>query len=142
MVSVVVKMNKILTSLILAIVFAAIALIVVFMLKTKKEIEPEKYLKSLGYEIEYISEKEVNIPENFGDGLKKYNELQKKQGFNLEKYSGKSCVQKQFYVTSNKSKKKSEKYVANVLTYKNKLIGGDLHSLNYEQEPKELNSAK
>lgn len=142
MVSIVVKMNKILTFLILSIVFAAVALIVVFMFKTKREVNPEKYLKSLGYEIEYISEKEVNIPEHFGDGLKKYNELQKKQGFNLEKYSGKSCIQKQFYVTSNKSKKKSEKYIANVLTYKNKLIGGDLHSLNYEQEPQKLNSAK
>ena len=142
MVSVVVKMNKILTFLILYIVFADVALIIIFVFKTKREVNPEKYLKSLGYEIEYISEKEVNIPEHFGCGLKKYNELQKKQGFNLEKYSGKNCVQKQFYVTSNKSKKKSEKYIANVLIYKNKLIGGDLHSLNYEQEPQKLNSAK
>ena len=36
-----------------------------------------------------------------------------------------------------------EKYVANIITYKNKLIGGDLHSLYYkEQKPLKLKSIK
>lgn len=130
MISLVVRMNKILTFFILLIVFFSISLIVVFNVKFKNNVTAEKYLKSLGYEIEYINSKEVNIPENFGEGLKKYNNLQKKQGFNLEKYRGKSCTQKQYYITSKKTY--PEKYVANVLVYKNKLIGGDLHGVYYK----------
>ncbi len=139
MVSLIIKVNKILTFLILAIVFSAITLIVVFNFKTRN-IVPEKYLKSLGYDIEYIDEKQFNIPKNFGEGLKEYNILQKEQGFNLERYKGKECVQKQYYVTSKKIY--PEKYIANVLTYKNKLIGGDLHSLYYKQKPLKLKSIK
>lgn len=140
MVSVVVKMNRILTFLILAVVSCSIFLIIVFGLQIKNLTTPEKYFNSLGYEIEYINEKQVNIPESFGDGLKEYNKLQKKQGFNLERYRGKECVQKQFYVTSKKIS--PEKYVANVLTYKNKLIGGDLHSPYYGQKLLTLKSIK
>ena len=140
MVSLIIRVNKILTFLILTIVFLAISLIIVFNFKTKNII-PEKYLKSMGYEIEYIDEKVVNIPNNFGEGLKEYNLLQKSQGFNLERYRGKECVQKQYYVTSKKIY--PEKYVANIITYKNKLIGGDLHSLYYkEQKPLKLKSIK
>ena len=138
MISLVVRMNKILTFFILLIVFFSISLIVVFNVKFKNNVTAEKYLKSLGYEIEYINSKEVNIPENFGEGLKKYNNLQKQQGFNLEKYRGKSCTQKQYYITSKKTY--PEKYVANVLVYKNKLIGGDLHGVYYKNQPLKLKS--
>ena len=142
MVSLVVKINRILTFLIFFIVLAAIFLIVVFNVKFKNNVTAEKYLKSLGYEIEYINSKEVNIPENFGEGLKKYNNLQKQQGFNLEKYRGKSCIQKQYCVTSKKAYPK--KYIANVLVYKNKLIGGDLHGVYYNEQnsPLKLKSIK
>ena len=140
MVSLIIKVNKILTFLILTIVFFAVILIGIFNFKTRNII-PEKYLKSLGYEIEFIDEKQFNIPKNFGEGLKEYNTLQKEQGFNLEKYKGKECVQKQYYVTSKKIY--PEKYVANILTYKNKLIGGDLHSLYHnKQKPLKLKSIK
>ena len=80
MVSLIIKVNKILTFLILTIVFLAVAIIIVFNFKTKNII-PEKYLKSMGYEIEYIDEKVVNIPNNFGEGLKiisRYRERAKK----------------------------------------------------------------
>lgn len=138
MVSLVVKLNRIFTFFILFIVFVSISLIVVFNVKFKNNVTAEKYLKSLGYEIEYINSKEVNIPENFGEGLKKYNSLQKQQGFNLEKYRGKSCIQKQYCVTSKKTY--PEKYIANVLVYKNKLIGGDLHEVYYNQKLLKLKS--
>lgn len=140
MVSFVVKINRILMFLISFIVFVCISLLIVFLIRNKKEIEPEKYLKSLGYEIEYIDEKEVHIPKKFGEGLKEYNKLQKKQGFNLEKFSDKNCVQKQFYVTSKKTY--PEKYIANIFTYKNKLIGGDLHPLYYSKKLLDLKSIK
>ena len=140
MISFVVKMNRIIMFLISFIIIVCTFLIVVFVFKQKKETNPERYLKSLGYEIEYISEKEVQIPEKFGEGLKEYNKLQKKQGFNLKKFSGKNCIQKQFYVSSKKIH--PEKYIANMFTYKNKLIGGDLHSLYYKQKPLLLKSIK
>ena len=140
MVSFVVKINRIIMFLISFIIVICVFLLAVFSFRLKKETNPERYLKSLGYEIEYISEKEVQIPEKFGEGLKEYNKLQKKQGFNLEKFSGKSCVQKQFYVSSKKSY--PEKYIANMFTYKNKLIGGDLHSLYYKQKPLLLKSIR
>ena len=140
MVSIIVKMNKILTFLILAIVSFSVVLLVMFSLKAKNNIDPEQYLKSFGYEIELIGEKQVNIPKNFSDGLKEYNKLQKSQGFNLQKYKGKECIQKQYYVTSKKIS--PEKYIANLITYKNKLIGGDLHSKYYKQQPLKLNSIK
>ena len=137
MVSVVVKMNRILMFLISLIIISSITLIVILFFKKRQGPNPEKYLKSVGYEIEYIDEKVVNIPDNFGEGLKEYNKLQKKQGFDLERYRGKSCVQKQFYVTS---KKNSKKHIANVITYNNRLIGGDVQSLYYKQTPMELKS--
>lgn len=143
MVSLVVKLNKILTFLVLTIAFLAIFLLVIFKIKSKDNLSPENYLKSLGYEIELIDEKQVNIPKKFGEGLKEYNELQLQQGFDLKKYSGKDCIQKQYYVTSKKVR--PEKYVANVIVYKNKVIAGDLHSKYYDkkqQKPLKLTSIK
>lgn len=138
MVSIVVKINKILTFFILLIVLISMFFIGIFMFKGKKEEDPEKFLKSLGYTIEFIDEQEINLPENFGEGLEKYNRLQKRQGFDLEKYAGKNCLHKKYYVSSKKIY--PEKYVANILTYENKLIGGDLHSQYYKQKLLKLKS--
>ena len=64
--------------------------------------------------------------------------LQAKESFDLEKYAGKNCLHKKYYVSSKKIY--PEKYVANILTYENKLIGGDLHSQYYKQKLLKLKS--
>ena len=55
-----------------------------------------------------------------------YNEIQKSQGLNLEKYKGKDVIRFTFKV-KNYTNSEGDVY-ANVLVYKKKVIGGDLCS--------------
>ena len=49
-----------------------------------------EYLRSYGWEVEKEAEaiEEIVIPEEFSEVFQKYNELQKEQGFDLEKQKG------------------------------------------------------
>lgn len=65
----------------------------------------------------------VSIPENFDDVYKNYNEIQKKSGFDLEKYRGKNVWRYTFRVLNFDHEKN---VFANILMYDNKIIGGDI----------------
>ncbi len=127
-------------SIILVIVALAVFLLILCAIKGKKNISPENYLKKLGYEFTLIDEKKIKIPKSFGENMQQYNELQKSQGFNLQKYAGKVCVQKRYSVDSegeeknNKEKDETKKYVVNLIVYNNNVVGGDVQEQYYSQE--------
>lgn len=85
-------------------------------------------LQSLGWEIqnEPIEFREVLIPEEFDATYSEYNELQKAQGFDLTKYSGKHVMKYSYAVLNHPSGEND--VIATLLVYKNRLIGGDVAS--------------
>ncbi|MEG1448231.1 MAG: DUF4830 domain-containing protein [Oscillospiraceae bacterium] len=100
--------------------------------KVKNNDDRVNFIKSFGWEVatEPIETINVLIPVEFGDVYKNYNEIQKNQGLDLEKYKGKE-VKKYTYEVTNYPKEK--KYVhANILVYKNKIIGGDICSVKID----------
>lgn len=85
------------------------------------------FLKQFGWEVEpeVRDVQQVTIPVKFDPIYEKYNDLQMKEGLNLEKYKGKT-VKKYTYLVSNHD---YEGVVyANLLIYKNRVIGGDICS--------------
>lgn len=85
-----------------------------------------EYLKSLGYEIDESFTEEIKVillPTRFSKVYLNYNELQKQNGFNLEKYKG-------FYITQYTVKvfdeTKRDDLYAHILLHNGRLIGGDV----------------
>ena len=86
------------------------------------------YLEHFGWKIspEPSSVEELKIPEEFDDRYQEYLELQAGQGFDLTKYSGKRVKR---YTYSIKNYPTGETgVVANLLIYKNTVIGGEILS--------------
>ena len=88
----------------------------------------EKYLNSLGWEIDPCSEevKTVLIPKKFGDVIYEYAKMQTEQGYDFAAYAGLECRQFTYTVTNYAD---YEETVYAVLYVKNgSVIGGDIHS--------------
>lgn len=92
----------------------------------KNENQRQSFLKEMGWEVseDYTECKVVIIPDDFNDVYENYNELQKKQGFDLEKFKGKT-VEIYTYEVKNYPDHK-ENIVANLMIYEGELIGGDV----------------
>ena len=90
------------------------------------------YLKQFGWEVsEEPSEiVEVAIPTEFNEVYEKYNIIQKKQGFDLMPYRGKTVKRWTYDVTNYPDNRPNVK--ANILVYDNKIIGGDICSLELD----------
>lgn len=101
--------------------------------------EQISFLRELGHQPDPnpVYAGEVVIPEVFDSVYETYNQLQKSQGLNLEKYRGKT-VQRYTYALTPASAESSEgegeetgetdgaaRY-ATILIYKNRIIGGDI----------------
>ncbi len=86
------------------------------------------FLRQFGWEVENtpIEEAEVTIPNEFDKIYQSYNELQKKQGFDLSKYRKKDVMRYTYKVT-NYPDYNGDVYVS-FLVYKNKVVGGDVCS--------------
>lgn len=86
-----------------------------------------EYLKNLGYDVDeaFVRSQEVLIPKEFSEVYQQYNALQQSQGFDLEKYKGKTVMQ-YVYLVENYPEENSDPVYATLLIYKNKLIGGDI----------------
>lgn len=85
------------------------------------------FLKQFGWEVEAEARdvQQITIPVKFDPIYEKYNDLQIKEGLNLKNYKGKT-VKKYTYLVNNHN---YEGIVyANVLIYKNRVIGGDICS--------------
>ncbi len=92
----------------------------------------KQFIVGLGWEVEPtpVSVKEVTIPQEFNDVYLSYNSLQKKQGYNLEKYKGKKVMGISYKVLNYPDKQAEVRL--NLLIYKGKIIGGDVHSLQLD----------
>ena len=85
--------------------------------------ERKAYITSLGYTFGKESSKEVIIPDEFNEVYKSYNEIQKKQGFDLEKYKGKKAIIYTYNITNYED---NENVIADLLVANGVLIGADL----------------
>lgn len=83
-------------------------------------------LRNYGWEVDITSETEekIYIPMEFDAVYKRYNDLQKMCGFDLEKYKGESVLKYTFRVTNFPEHENAEVFV-NLLIKDGKMIGGD-----------------
>ena len=73
--------------------------------------------------------KAVKIPDEFDKVFSAYNEIQKAQGLNLLRYRGKEVTRYTFRVTNYEGA--TSPVWANVLVYRNRVIGGDVYSTDF-----------
>lgn len=87
-----------------------------------------KFLGQFGWVVkpEAVESIEVTIPAEFDKIFTAYNEIQKRQGLDLSKYKKKN-VQRYTYEITNYEGYDGTVY-ANILVYRNKVIGGDVCS--------------
>ena len=86
------------------------------------------FLGQYGWEVSPTPSEEVTLtlPEEFDKIMKTYNELQKQQGLDLSRYKGKNVTRYTYEITNYPAA--SGKVLANVVVYKNRVIGGDICS--------------
>lgn len=86
------------------------------------------FLESFGWEVDPNEEeiREILIPKEMDDVYQNYNQLQKAQGCDLNKYAGKTC-KRYTYIVLNHPKQK-ENVNANLIIYNGKIVGGDISS--------------
>ena len=96
--------------------------------KIKTADDRVNFLRQFGWEVETkpVEEIEVTIPAEFDKVFQSYNELQKKQGFDLTKYLKKNVTRYSYRITNYPDY--DGDVLANVLIYKNRVIGGDICS--------------
>ncbi|MBR4578297.1 MAG: DUF4830 domain-containing protein [Oscillospiraceae bacterium] len=95
------------------------------------------FLNSLGWEAEEVPCKEqmIQLPRVFPEVLLKYNELQEAQGFDLTKYAGKTVTMYCYRLTQPEG---ADETFATLYVYKNRIIGGDIHSTALDGEMRGL----
>lgn len=100
--------------------------------KIKNDDDVENFLGQFGWKVgaEPHESVEVTIPDEFDKIFTAYNELQKQQGLDLSRYKRKK-VMRYTYVIENYPDYEGTVY-ANVLVYRNKVIGGDICSADVE----------
>lgn len=100
--------------------------------KVKTEQARTDFLKQFGWETEpsATEEVEVQIPTDFDKIMNSYNNIQRNQGLDLSKYKGKR-VNRYTYKVTNYPDYDGTVY-ANIIVYKNKVIGGDICSSDIE----------
>jgi hypothetical protein len=87
-----------------------------------------QYINTLGIELQSddFTQKQVVIPQTFNKVYDNYNNLQLKSGFNLKNYCGKQVTIFTYNIDSQT--------VVNLITFNDKLIGGDVASLKIDGE--------
>ena len=94
--------------------------------KIKNADDMNAFIASLGWTVEENPNEivDVTIPAEFNNVYLKYNDIQKQQGLNLEKYKGKSAKRYTYTVTNYPNTTKT--VYLNLIIYKNKVIAGDV----------------
>ncbi len=94
----------------------------------KSSKDHSEFLSQFGWETESgaIEEIEIQIPKDFDKVMNSYNNIQKNQGLDLSKYKNKK-VSRYTYKITNYPQYEGDVY-ANIIVYKNKVIGGDICS--------------
>lgn len=96
--------------------------------KIKTNSDRKDFLAQFGWEVkkEAVEEIEVRIPTDFDKVMNAYNEVQKAQGLDLSKYKGKTATRYTYEITNYPDYEGT--VFANVIVYKNRVIGGDICS--------------
>ena len=96
--------------------------------KVKGVEDAQKFLSQFGWEVDAATAKtvQVTMPSEFDKVFVGYNELQKRQGLDLSKYRNREVTRYTFTVTNYKGYEGT--VYANVLVYRNRVIGGDVCS--------------
>ncbi len=96
--------------------------------KVKNASDVISFLSQFGWEVEAepTEVKNVTIPGEFDKVFAAYNEMQKSLGLNLNKFKGKEVTRYTFAVTNYPDYEGT--VYANVLVYRNRVIGGDICS--------------
>ena len=84
------------------------------------------FLKGFGWEVTTspVESSQVKIPSETSPVFERYNNLQKSQGYDLNKFSGKKVMRYVYKV--NNYPGATEPVYATLLIYKNEIIGGDV----------------
>ena len=87
-----------------------------------------KFLEQFGWQVESepVDTVEVTIPESFDKIFSAYNEIQKRQGLDLSKYKKKNVTRYTYKITNYDGYEGT--VYANIIVYRNKVIGGDVCS--------------
>ena len=96
--------------------------------KIKTNDDRIEFLSQFGWEVkpEAVTATEVTIPSEFDKIFTGYNEIQKRQGLDLSKYKKKNVMR---YTYEDTNYKGFDGVVyANIIVYRNKVIGGDICS--------------
>lgn len=96
---------------------------------------PEQLLEQYGWQAEFKQQQDICIPGSFSNEYEEYNDLQKRQGFNLKRFAGKPCTLMRYEILNADQ----EDLVADFIVYDNKVIGGDLHQQKYGESYRPLN---
>lgn len=96
--------------------------------KVKSNEDRIKFLEQFGWSVaaEPLESEEVLIPSEFDKVFAGYNEIQKSQGLDLGKYKKKKLTRYTYEVTNYEGYE--GKVLANILVYRNKVVGGDICS--------------
>jgi hypothetical protein len=96
--------------------------------KIKTAADAAGFLGQFGWTVKAtpVEETDVTIPSEFDRIFTGYNNIQKQQGLDLSKYRHKTVTRYTFELTNYDDYK--GKVFANVLVYRNKVIGGDICS--------------
>ncbi len=134
------KKRLIIVASILAVLLSTVTVMTVTALaKGGTPVDRVEFLKTLGYTVDskYKEEQqEIDIPEEFSDVYNNYNELQKRNGYDLSKYKGFSLTQ----YTLKIDDAQQDNIFAHILVYKNKIVGGDISSTSIDGTMKGLNN--
>ena len=86
-----------------------------------------QYLSGLGFQLDAASgeSRKVQIPKDFDAVYQAYNQMQQDCGFDLLKYAGKKVDLTTYKITNWPD---DETVLADVLVYKNKVIGGAIYT--------------
>ena len=96
----------------------------------KTESDRKNFLRQFGWEVsgDPVKVASVTIPSQFDKIFTDYNEIQKRQGLDLTDYQKKKVTRYTYQITNYEGS--DETVYANLLVYRNRVIGGDICSAN------------
>ena len=99
---------------------------VVYNMRTEEE--RQEFLASMGWEVseKYTECRSVTVPEEFSEVYESYNALQKQQGFDLERYKGRTVEVYTYEVYNYEGHEDKGCMICTLMVCDGVLIGGDV----------------
>ena len=121
--------KKYIMSILLFSLIILTAIFLIFSSDRKTNLKNFEYIKSIGWQINENPNEisHYKIPEEFNEIFTAYNEIQKKAGFDLLNYKGKTITSYSYKITNHRLSEICDVY-ATVLVYQGEIIGGEISS--------------